>query len=154
MRLKNAKSHKDTKLPAKIPITRWQTTPLSSSTCLAALMAASKWNNWWQSGHVEIIIIAPTIIVIMMNVIVNGIELFTSPSWMSPPSPPPPPPHHHHRHHHHHPNLCINKVEFVDIFPTVVEAAELGEPMQLCPELSNTTLLCTEVWAMLSSSRI
>merc|ERR1719209_2718314 len=35
-------------------------------------------------------------------------------------------------------------VEFVDIFPTVVEAAELGEPMQLCPELSNTTLLCTE----------
>ena len=41
--------------------------------------------------------------------------------------------------------FCINKVEFVDIFPTVVEAAELGEPMQLCPELSNTTLLCTEV---------
>jgi len=35
-------------------------------------------------------------------------------------------------------------VEFVDIFPTVVEAAELGEPIQLCPELSNTTLLCTE----------
>ena len=41
--------------------------------------------------------------------------------------------------------FSIQKVEFVDIFPTVVEAAELGEPIQLCPELSNTTLLCTEV---------
>ena len=36
------------------------------------------------------------------------------------------------------------KVEFVDIFPTIVDAAEF-EPLQLCPEISNTTLLCTEV---------
>ena len=47
--------------------------------------------------------------------------------------------HNHHHHHHHH-----AKVEFVDIFPTIVDAAEL-EPLQLCPEISNTTLLCTEV---------
>ena len=34
-------------------------------------------------------------------------------------------------------------VEFVDIFPTLVEAAEF-EPLELCPEMSNTSLLCTE----------
>jgi iduronate 2-sulfatase len=34
-------------------------------------------------------------------------------------------------------------VEFVDMFPTLVEAA--GFPaLELCPELSNTSLLCTE----------
>ena len=51
--------------------------------------------------------------------------------------------HHHHRHHHHH-HRYMFKVEFVDIFPTVADAAEL-DPLQLCPESSNTTLLCTEV---------
>ena len=34
-------------------------------------------------------------------------------------------------------------VEFVDIFPTLVEAADF-EPLELCPEMSNTSLLCTE----------
>ena len=50
----------------------------------------------------------------------------------------------HHHNHHHHNHLVNPEVEFVDIFPTIVDAAEF-EPLQLCPEISNTTLLCTEV---------
>jgi len=34
-------------------------------------------------------------------------------------------------------------VEFVDIFPTLVEAAEFPS-LELCPEMSNTSMLCTE----------
>jgi len=34
-------------------------------------------------------------------------------------------------------------VEFVDIFPTLVDAAGFN-PLEPCPEISNTTLLCTE----------
>ena len=34
-------------------------------------------------------------------------------------------------------------VEFVDIFPTLVEAADFP-PLDLCPEMSNTSMLCTE----------
>ena len=34
-------------------------------------------------------------------------------------------------------------VEFVDIFPTLAEAAGLN-PLEPCPQLSNTSLLCTE----------
>merc|ERR1719365_578875 len=34
-------------------------------------------------------------------------------------------------------------VEFVDIFPTLADAAGFN-PLEPCPELSNTSLLCTE----------
>ena len=34
-------------------------------------------------------------------------------------------------------------MEFVDIFPTLAEAAGLN-PLEPCPQLSNSSLLCTE----------